>query len=103
MKLNRQDGRQVHLQLSVFQSPADTWAIDQVLPIMPNHRLEERAPAFGQYCKDPDPVTPDGKKSAITSTSRASKTVCQCMNCERRERLLTGYPFWSCLPGILRG
>jgi arginine decarboxylase len=35
------------LNFSVFQSLPDIWAIDQLFPILPIHRLNERPPEFG--------------------------------------------------------
>ena len=36
---------------SVFQSLPDTWAIDQILPIMPIHRLGEAAACVVPCCR----------------------------------------------------
>lgn len=33
--------RRYHVNLSVFRSAVDTWAIDQLFPIMPLQRLSE--------------------------------------------------------------
>ena len=35
--------------LSVFRSAPDTWAIDQLFPVMPLHRLEERPTRLGSF------------------------------------------------------
>ncbi|KAK7310591.1 hypothetical protein RJT34_08186 [Clitoria ternatea] len=39
--------RKYHMNLSVFTSLPDLWSIDQVYPIMPIHRLEEKPTARG--------------------------------------------------------
>jgi len=36
-----------YVNLSVFQSAPDTWAIDQLFPIMPIHRLNEKPTCRG--------------------------------------------------------
>ncbi|QEY32778.1 biosynthetic arginine decarboxylase [Synechococcus sp. RSCCF101] len=35
--------------LSIFRSAPDTWAIDQLFPVMPIHRLDERPTRLGQF------------------------------------------------------
>ena len=39
--------RTYYCNFSIFQSLPDSWAIDQVFPIMPIHRLEEPADQCG--------------------------------------------------------
>jgi arginine decarboxylase len=38
-----------YANLSVFRSAPDTWAIDQLFPVMPIHRLEERPHRLGSF------------------------------------------------------
>ncbi len=38
-----------YANLSVFRSAPDTWAIDQLFPLMPIHRLEERPTQLGHF------------------------------------------------------
>ena len=38
-----------YANLSVFRSAPDTWAIEQLFPVMPIHRLEERPTALGHF------------------------------------------------------
>ena len=38
-----------YANLSVFRSAPDTWAIDQLFPLMPIHRLEERPTELGHF------------------------------------------------------
>ena len=38
-----------YANLSVFRSAPDTWAIDQLFPVMPIHRLEERPGQLGSF------------------------------------------------------
>jgi len=38
-----------YANLSVFRSAPDTWAIDQLFPVMPLHRLEERPTRLGSF------------------------------------------------------
>ncbi len=38
-----------YANLSVFRSAPDTWAIDQLFPVMPIHRLDERPSALGSF------------------------------------------------------
>jgi arginine decarboxylase len=45
--LDRMLGETYFSNLSVFQSLPDTWAIDQLFPIMPIHRLDERPSCLG--------------------------------------------------------
>ena len=47
---------------SVFQSLPDSWAIDQLFPIMPIHRLDER----------PDAQAPCSPTSPATRTARST-------------------------------
>lgn len=38
-----------YANLSVFRSAPDTWAIDQLFPVMPIHRLQERPDRLGRF------------------------------------------------------
>ena len=38
-----------YANLSVFRSAPDTWAIDQLFPVMPIHRLDEQPTELGQF------------------------------------------------------
>jgi arginine decarboxylase len=38
-----------YANLSIFRSAPDTWAIDQLFPVMPIHRLEERPTRLGSF------------------------------------------------------
>ena len=38
-----------YANLSVFRSAPDTWAIDQLFPVMPLHRLDERPTRLGSF------------------------------------------------------
>jgi arginine decarboxylase len=38
-----------YANLSVFRSAPDTWAIDQLFPVLPIHRLDERPTALGTF------------------------------------------------------
>ena len=38
-----------YANLSVFRSAPDTWAIDQLFPVLPIHRLEERPSRLGSF------------------------------------------------------
>jgi arginine decarboxylase len=38
-----------YANLSVFRSAPDTWAIDQLFPVMPLHRLDERPSRLGSF------------------------------------------------------
>ncbi|MFM7674739.1 MAG: arginine decarboxylase, partial [Synechococcus sp.] len=38
-----------YANLSVFRSAPDTWAIDQLFPVMPIHRLDERPERLGSF------------------------------------------------------
>ena len=38
-----------YANLSVFRSPPDTWAIDQLFPVLPIHRLDERPDRLGSF------------------------------------------------------
>jgi arginine decarboxylase len=38
-----------YANLSVFRSAPDTWAIDQLFPVLPIHRLEERPTGLGSF------------------------------------------------------
>jgi arginine decarboxylase len=45
--LNQSMASIYYINLSVFQSMPDTWAIDQLFPILPIHRLNEEPPPAG--------------------------------------------------------
>jgi len=38
-----------YANLSIFRSAPDTWAIDQLFPVLPIHRLDERPTALGSF------------------------------------------------------
>jgi arginine decarboxylase len=50
LDLKKKLAQQYLCNLSVFQSAPDSWAINQVLPIMPIHRLDEEATVDATLC-----------------------------------------------------
>ena len=38
-----------YANLSVFRSSPNTWAIDQLCPVLPIHRLDEKPEALGSF------------------------------------------------------
>ena len=62
--------RQVHLNFSVFQSLPDIWAIDQLFPILPIHRLNEKPPSSARSPTSPATPTARSRSSSTCATSR---------------------------------
>ncbi|MFT3752596.1 MAG: biosynthetic arginine decarboxylase [Paludibacter sp.] len=73
---------------SLFQSLPDSWAIDQLFPVMPIHRLDEAAHAT-QYWPT-SPVTPTARSTAL-SVSAVREAHCPCMSCNPMKAI-----FWEC-------
>jgi arginine decarboxylase len=66
-----------YCNFSVFQSLPDAWAIGQLFPIMPIHRLDEEPTRKGILPTSPATAT---AKSTSSSTSGASSATCPCTN-----------------------
>ena len=61
---------------SLFQSMPDSWAIKQLFPVMPIHRLDEQ-PDPARPCWATSPATPTAR-STSSSTAATSSARCRC-------------------------
>ena len=81
---------------SLFQSLPDIWAIDQLFPIMPIHRLEEK-PSGPRYWPT-SPVTAMARSTAFPHPM-ANATFCHCTVLNPGEEYYLGCS-WGRLPAV---
>jgi arginine decarboxylase len=74
-----------YANLSVFRSAPDTWAIDQVFPILPIHRLDEEPQTLGSFADLT--CDSDGKLEQFISRGKV-KTLLEL------HELRPGEPYW---------
>ncbi len=73
---------------SLFQSIPDSWAIKQLFPVMPIHRLQREADRTTP-CSATSPATPTAS-SIASSIAATSRRRCRCTRCQRRRRTTSG-------------
>jgi len=74
-----------YANLSVFRSAPDTWAIDQLFPVMPLHRLEERPTRLGSFADLT--CDSDGKIARFIDRGQVKSLL-------ELHRLQPGEPYW---------
>ncbi len=74
-----------YANLSVFRSAPDTWAIDQLFPVMPIHRLEERPKQLGSFADLT--CDSDGKLARFIASGSAKPLL-------ELHELRDGEPYW---------
>ena len=74
-----------YANLSVFRSAPDTWAIDQLFPVMPIHRLEERPSRLGSFADLT--CDSDGKLARFIGPGQAKPLL-------ELHELRPGEPYW---------
>jgi len=74
-----------YANLSVFRSAPDTWAIDQLFPVMPLHRLDERPTRLGSFADLT--CDSDGKIARFIDRGQVKSLL-------ELHTLKTGEPYW---------
>ncbi len=77
-----------YANLSIFRSAPDTWAIDQLFPVMPIHRLNEKPNQLGSFA---DLTCDSDGKLARFINSGSEKPLLELHS------LKQGEPYWICL------
>ena len=80
-----------YANLSVFRSAPDTWAIDQLFPVMPIHRLDEKPEALGSFADLT--CDSDGKIARFIDPARSSGQG-QVKPLLELHKLRPGEPYW---------
>jgi arginine decarboxylase len=74
-----------YANLSIFRSAPDTWAIDQLFPVMPIHRLDERPTRMGSFADLT--CDSDGKLARFIGPGQAKALL-------ELHELRAGEPYW---------
>ena len=80
-----------YANLSVFRSAPDTWAIDQLFPVLPIHRLDEKPEALGSFADLT--CDSDGKIARFIDPTRSSGQG-QVKPLLELHKLRPGEPYW---------
>ena len=80
-----------YANLSVFRSAPDTWAIDQLFPVLPIHRLDEKPEALGSFADLT--CDSDGKIARFIDPARSSGQGQEKPLLELH-KLRSGEPYW---------
>jgi arginine decarboxylase len=80
-----------YANLSVFRSAPDTWAIDQLFPVLPIHRLDEKPKALGSFADLT--CDSDGKIARFIDPGGHSGRG-QVKSLLELHKLLPGEPYW---------